>query len=60
MALGDREHVEAVAIIRNLLAALGPHDRLDGYARDCANAGAQWLEENHPSTEVYMGALNDA
>lgn len=60
MALGDREHVEAVAIIRNLLLALGPREQLDPYATYCADAGDQWLDENHPSTEVYVGALRDA
>lgn len=60
MALGDREHVEAVGIIRNLVLALGPDDELDEYATFCAQAGTQWLEENHPTTAVYVGALNDA
>lgn len=60
MALGDREHVEAVAIIRNLLCALGPREELDGYARECATAGDVWLRENHPPAEVYVAALKDS
>ena len=59
MALGDRQHVEAVAIIRNLLAALGPREDLDEYAQDCAIAGEVWLRENHPEPDVYVAALKE-
>lgn len=57
MALDDLQHVEAVAIIRNLVLALGPREALDDYAHDCAIAGDVWLKENHPDPAVYMAAL---
>ncbi len=60
MALEDLRHVEAVAIIRNLIAAMGPLDGLDDYALECLHAGEQWLRENRPSREAYMKALRDA
>ena len=51
MALNDRQHVEAVAIIRALLEdPLGPMP---------LRAAHQWLAENHPEPGVYMAALRD-
>lgn len=60
MALGDLQHVEAAAIIRNLLLALGPPEKLDDYATLCAEAGQQWLKENHPTPAVYIAAITGA
>lgn len=57
MALDDLQHVEAVAIIRNLVLALGPREALDDYALTCAQAGDQWLSENHPTGAVYVAAI---
>ena len=51
MALNDRQHVEAVAIMRALLEdPLGPMQQ---------RAAHQWLGENHPEPAVYMAALRD-
>jgi hypothetical protein len=56
MSLGDREHVEAVAIIRQFVEtseALNLHDA------DAVKAGRQWLAENHPTPAVYVAAIKD-
>jgi hypothetical protein len=60
MSLGNREHVEAVAIIRNLVAAVGPLMETNPYAAECAQAGEQWLSENHPTSRVYVEALRES
>lgn len=53
MALNDRQHVEAVAIMRCLLDAV-EHVDCD---RAGKQAATQWLAENHPQPAVYMAAM---
>jgi hypothetical protein len=53
MALGDRQHVEAVAILRRLVE----EDERDEDARLAAKV---WLRENHPEPEVYIAAIKEA
>ena len=48
MSLDDRQHVEAVAIIRRLRESPDPAALL---------AADHWLRENHPAPEVYIAAL---
>lgn len=50
--LEDREHVEAVAIMRRMADARTAD--LDPAAWVAAE---QWLRENHPAPEVYMAAV---
>ena len=55
MSLNDRQHVEAVAIMRALIEdPLGPAS--EGTAQ---RAARQWLAENHPGPAAYMAALRD-
>lgn len=54
MSLNDRQHVEAVAIIRALVQVTPTELKGDAYG-----AAVQWLEENHPSPAAYMNALRD-
>jgi hypothetical protein len=49
MALDDRQHVEAVAIIRRLMQPT--------YDRETMIAAEVWLRENHPEPAVYINAL---
>ncbi len=49
MSLDDRQHVEAVAIIRRLHEA--PHDDQGHLAAEI------WLRENKPPPDVYLAAL---
>jgi hypothetical protein len=53
MSLNDRQHVEAVAIIRRMAEA----KRIEGDPEAWA-AARGWLRENHPSTEMYLAALH--
>jgi hypothetical protein len=56
MALGDRQHVEAVAIMKELVTLLAFAGRGD---RDEVKAAHQWLAENHPEPAVYAAALRE-
>jgi hypothetical protein len=53
VSLGDLQHVEAAAIMRELLSWV---------EIDCdeLRAAEVWLKENRPSPEVYMNAMNEA
>lgn len=52
MALDDRQHVEAVSIMRRMYEA-----RMAGVDGEAWDAAGIWLEENHPAPTVYMAAL---
>jgi hypothetical protein len=56
MALGDRQHVEAVAIMRALLEAGAGRD-FDPLGPSPYLAAEVWLRENHPEPAVYMAAV---
>lgn len=59
MSLDDRQHVEAVAIVRSLRdLTLGLCDQPEEV--DAVKAADVWLRENHPSPEVYVAALRGA
>jgi hypothetical protein len=52
MSLSDKEHVEVVAVLRAVV-----EDPFDAQARRTAEF---WLQEKHPSPDVYIAALKDA
>lgn len=54
MALDDRQHVEAVAIMRRLAECV-EHAVRDTEALIAAEV---WLGECHPDPEVYMAAVH--
>lgn len=56
MSLGDRQHVEAVAIIRSFVELFEYEGRGD---YDEVKAGKQWLAENHPKPSEYVAAIHE-
>lgn len=54
MSLNDRQHLEAVAIMRRMFEA-----RIAGVDPEAWMAAEVWLAENHPLPAVYMAALQD-
>lgn len=56
--LDDVKHVEAVAVVRALVAELSEFHAIEGIAcSDSMGAAEQWLAENHPSPEAYVAAM---
>jgi hypothetical protein len=55
MALGDRQHVEACAILRRLA------DATERGAADpeAVSAARLWLMENHPDPATYVAAIRN-
>jgi hypothetical protein len=57
VALDDRQHVEAVAIMRRLVE--GRYEPF-GVDPETYHAANQWLKENHPEPSVYVAAMREA